>query len=95
MGYRVVKIMADFFFESIFTKDDSEFQELLKLDEGLPSDAKFVELRASFVSENEIGLVFHSNEWSKEDNYDIIDVRFESITYQQENLDKIIQVASE
>lgn len=93
MGYRIVSVMADFFFQEVMRERDSEFKELLRIEDGLPSDAKFIEYRINPKTDYELQLVFESDEWDEENNFKTIDVTYESITYQEENLDKIIMAA--
>ena len=89
MGYRILTIMPELFFEEFTKRRDSDYNELIRIADGLPQDAKFVEYRIKPENHNNLELVFESEEWNEENNFDYVDVTFESLTYHKENYEEV------
>jgi len=100
MGLIIVQIMPEFFFDNFFKTHEArysdskysgedQFEELVRVTNGLPSDATFVEYKLKSRNHNTLELVFRSDEWNEENNYDVVDVTFESYTYPKSKSDDL------
>lgn len=77
MGYRIVEFDGFFLEDILKNYDAGDAQEFFRLDKPLPADAEFTELRVKSGGPS-FQAVFSSSEWSEEDNFEIIQVVYQT-----------------
>ena len=91
MGYRIVEFDGFFLEDILKNYDTGDAQEFFRLDKPLPNDAEFTELRVKSDGPS-FQAVFSSSEWSEENNFEIIQVVYQTHYFDE---DEVAQLEEE